>query len=139
LGHDEAFNVQLLAYAAYHFSGCSSQEIILVSARIDWFDTHTTVLRLSGFCPGQPGWAGTGRNIHSLTPIVVINHPLSASSVYYDTWHPLCSISVPDNLSPIFFGLPQPGTLNFILHKFLHIIIVFFSQYMPISSQPVLL
>jgi len=33
--------------------------------------THThkhTVLRLSGFCPRQPGWAGTRRNIHSLTP-----------------------------------------------------------------------
>jgi len=27
--------------------------------------THTTVLRLSGFCPGQPRWAGTRRNIWS--------------------------------------------------------------------------
>jgi len=26
--------------------------------------TRTTVLRLSWFCPGQPGWAGTRRNIH---------------------------------------------------------------------------
>ena len=26
-------------------------------------------------CPGQPGWAGTRRNIHPLTLIVVINHP----------------------------------------------------------------
>jgi len=26
--------------------------------------THTTVLRLCGICPGQPGWAGTWRNIH---------------------------------------------------------------------------
>jgi len=32
--------------------------------------THTTVLRLSGFCPGLPAWAGTKRNIHPLTPIV---------------------------------------------------------------------
>ena len=37
--------------------------------------THTTVLRLHGCCPGQPGWAGTRRNIHPLTPIMVINHP----------------------------------------------------------------
>jgi len=44
--------------------------------------THTTVLRLYGFCLGQLGWAGTRKNIHSLTPIVVINHPLSASSIY---------------------------------------------------------
>ena len=36
---------------------------------------HTTVLRLFGFCPGQPGWAGSRRNIHPLTLIVVINHP----------------------------------------------------------------
>jgi len=62
--------------------------------------THTTVLRLYGFFPGQPCWAGTGRNIHSLTPIVVINHPLSASSVYYDPLHPPCSIHAPDNLFP---------------------------------------
>ena len=33
-------------------------------------------------------------------PIVVTNHPLSASSIYYDPWHPLCSIYVPDSLFP---------------------------------------
>jgi len=38
-------------------------------------NTHTTVIRLCGFCPGQPGWAGTRRNIHPLTLIVAINHP----------------------------------------------------------------
>jgi len=37
--------------------------------------THTTILRLCGFCPGQPGWAGTKRNIHPPTPIVVIKYP----------------------------------------------------------------
>jgi len=58
----------------------------------------TTVLRLSGFCLGPPGWAGTKRNIHPLTPILIINHPLSASSIYYDPWHPPCSIHVPDSL-----------------------------------------
>ena len=60
-------------------------------------NTHTqsTMLRLSGLCPGQPGWAGTRRNIHPLTPIVVINHPLSASSIYHNPWHPLCSIYMP--------------------------------------------
>jgi len=39
--------------------------------------THTTILRLSGFSSEQPGWASTRRNIHPLTPNVVINHPLS--------------------------------------------------------------
>jgi len=32
-------------------------------------------------------------------PIMVINHPLSASSIYYDPRHPPCSIYVPDSLS----------------------------------------
>ena len=26
-------------------------------------------------CPGLPGWAGTRRNIHPLTPLLLINHP----------------------------------------------------------------
>jgi len=44
------------------------------------------------------------------------------------------------NLSPSFlWSTSWPGTLNFILHTFLHPIIVFFSQHMPIPSQPVLL
>jgi len=47
-----------------------------------------------------PGWAGTRRNIHPLTPIVVINCHLSASSIYCDPWHPLYSIHVPDSLFP---------------------------------------
>jgi len=106
--------------------------------------THTTVLRLSGLRPGQPGWAGTRRNIHPLTPIMVISHSFSASSIYYDPWHPPCSIYVPDslfhNFSPSFLcSTFWPGTLNFILHTFLHPMIDFFSQYMPIPSQPVLL
>jgi len=28
--------------------------------------TRMTVLRFSGFCLGQPGWAGIRRNIHPL-------------------------------------------------------------------------
>jgi len=68
--------------------------------------THTqTVLRLSGFCPGQPGWASTRRSIHPLTPIVIINHPLSASSIYYDPWHRLCSIYLPDSLFSVVYGI----------------------------------
>ena len=33
-----------------------------------------------------------------LMPVVVINRPLSASSIYYDPWHPPCSIHMPDSL-----------------------------------------
>jgi len=44
------------------------------------------------------------------------------------------------NLSPSFlWSISWPGTLHFILHTFLHPIIVFFSQHMPIPSQFVLL
>jgi len=62
--------------------------------------THTNILWLSGFCPGQPGWARTRRNIHPLTPIVVISHPLSASSIYYNPRHPPCLSYVPDKIFP---------------------------------------
>ena len=42
------------------------------------------------------------------------------------------------NLCPSFLWCTSwPGTLHFILHTFLHPIIVFFSQHMPIPSQPV--
>jgi len=56
--------------------------------------THTTILWLSGFCLGQTGGASTIRNIYPLIPIVVISHPLSASSIYYDPRHPPCSMYV---------------------------------------------
>jgi len=32
------------------------------------------------------------------TPIMVISHPLSASSICYNLWHPPCSIYMPDSL-----------------------------------------
>ena len=32
---------------------------------------------------------------------MVINHPLSASCTFYNPWHPLCSIYVPDSLYPL--------------------------------------
>jgi len=34
------------------------------------------------------------------TPIMVINHPISASSICYDPWHPPCSVYMPDSLFP---------------------------------------
>jgi len=88
--------------------------------------THTTILWLCGFCLGQPGWAGTRRNIHSRTPIVVINRSLSASSIYFDPWHPPNSIN-PHALQSfstislqVFFGLPvglAPST-SYSIHFF---------------------
>jgi len=42
--------------------------------------------------------SSTRRNIHSLTTILVINHPLWASSIYYDPQHLPYSIYVLDSL-----------------------------------------
>jgi len=39
-------------------------------------------------------------HLHPLTPIVVINHPLSASSIHYDPCHPPCSVYMPDSFVP---------------------------------------
>ena len=106
--------------------------------------THTTVLWLFEFCPGQPRWAGTRRNIHPLTLIVVINHPYLLPP--FTTIHgilpiqSMCFTVFFHNLSSSFLcSTSWPGTLHFILHTFLHPIIIFFSQHMPIPSQPVLL
>jgi len=60
--------------------------------------------------PGQPGWASIRRNIHTWTFIVVINHPLSASSIYYNP----CILPIQftcltvffHSLSATFFSLP---------------------------------
>ena len=87
-----------------------STALLTVLAKITTTTTRT-ILLLSGFSPGQPGWAGTRRNIHPLTPIVVISHPLSTSSIYYNPWYPPCSIYVPDSLfaqflSKFSLGLP---------------------------------
>ena len=44
------------------------------------YNTHTHN-RLTASGPGLPG---TRRNTHPLTPILIIGHPLSTSSIYYD-------------------------------------------------------
>ena len=77
----------------------------------------TTILLLSGFCLAQPGRAGTRRNIHPLTPIVVINHPLSASSIYYDPWYPphLIYRYVPDSLFAQFLSKFSLGYIGLAL------------------------
>jgi len=66
-----------------------------------------------------------------LLPLSITNHCILPYQFMYLIFH---------NLSPSFlWSTSWPGTLHFILHTFLHPIIVFFSQHMPIPSQPVLL
>jgi len=45
-----------------------------------------------------PGWASIRRKINPLTPILIISHPFSASSIYCDPWHLPCSIHILDSL-----------------------------------------
>ena len=49
---------------------------------------------LTAVCPGQPGQAGTRRNIHPLTPILVNVLPLSPLSICNGPRHPLYSAYV---------------------------------------------
>jgi len=55
--------------------------------------------RFTALCPGLPGWASTRINIHLLTPTLIIRHPLSTFSVYYNPQHPPCSIYMLDSHS----------------------------------------
>ena len=64
---------------------------------------------LTAVCPGQPGWAGTRRNIHPLTPILVNVLFLSPFSICNGPRHPLYSAYVLD--SP----LEQPVSRSFLV------------------------
>ena len=69
----------------------------------------------------------------SIIPICFLHLPRTMASPY--------SIHVLSSLFPqspsFLWSTSWPGTPHFILHTFLHPIIVFFSQHMPIPSQPV--
>jgi len=93
-------------------------------------------------------WSGTTRvgryqKKHPLTRIMIIGHPLSSSSIYNNDIlfvHFTCLTVLSYNLSPgPLWSTSWSWTLNFILHTFLHPIIIFFSQHMSIPTQPVLL
>ena len=66
---------------------------------------HTHIQPFNGLWSLTQG-AGTRRNIHPLTPLLLIRHPLSTSSIYYD---PLCSVYVLD--SPF----PQPLSRSYLV------------------------
>jgi len=62
--------------------------------------THTTHNRLTAFVRDYPGGLAPEKNIHPLTPILIIRYPVSTSSIYYDPQHPSCSIYVLDSPFP---------------------------------------
>jgi len=77
-----------------------------------------------GSLSGTTGWAGTTRNIHPPTILIIIQS-LSASSIYYDPQHPPCFFwrawqSFCTTSLHILFGLPlglEPST-SYSIHIF---------------------
>jgi len=80
--------------------------------------------RFVALCLRLPGLVGAKRSIHSLTPILIIDHPLSASFIYYDPQHSPCSIYMLDSFFStislqVLFGFPHglaPSTAYSILY-----------------------
>jgi len=92
-------------YTANHRS---VKNLVKVLWLLHYYYNHFTALWILS---GTTMVSRTKRNTHPLTPILIINHPLSASSIYCDPWHPLSWIYMPDSLfaqplSTCFFGLP---------------------------------
>ena len=98
---------------------------------------QTTVLQLPGFCPGQPGepvQEETFTHSHlSWTSIIPYLFPPSVMIYVILPIQFTCLTVFLHNLCPSFiWSTSWPGTLQFIVHTFLHPIIVFFSQHMPV-------
>jgi len=87
---------------------------------------HTHICFSALWILSGTSWVSQYQKKHSPKTLMVINHPLSASSIYYDPWHPLpapftCLAVFFLNLSPSFlWSTSWPSTLQFILHTFLH-------------------
>ena len=107
---------------------------------VEWnnINNHFTALGL-----GLPGWAGTRRNIHPPTIWSSSNLYQLIPSTMIHSILPVqitCLAIFLHNLPPCpLWCISWSGALHLIFHTFLHSISVFFSQHMPIPSQPVLL
>ena len=64
---------------AFHPSSFS----LLTATVHNYSHTHS---RLTALCRGLPGWAGTRRNIHPLTPILIIGHPFARNDLCCVGW-----------------------------------------------------
>ena len=74
-----------------------ADSISIFSSHSKFFFHDDNNNHLTAVCPGQPGYAGTRRNIHPLTPILVNVLPLSLFSICNGPWHPLYSAYVLDS------------------------------------------
>jgi len=125
LPHEHAqliLNKQLLQLQLQPFYGCLDfvQHNPLSQYQKKHSPTHTYHGHQSSIIPYllPPSFTIHGMLLVQFTCLTVFFHNLSPSFLWFTSW---------------------PGTLNFILHTFLHPIIVIFSQHMPIPLRPVLL
>jgi len=114
-------------------------------------DTTTTTTTLQQFYgsvdfvrdnPDEPVPEETFTHSHSLwSSIIPICFLHLLWSMVSSLFNPRALQSLSTISLQVFFGLALswPSTLHFTLHTFLHPISIFFSQHMPIPSQPVLL
>jgi len=117
----------VLQHASYHLSHTHTHTQLFYSSMDLVRDNPGEPVPEEIFTYTQLSWS-------SIAPYL-----LDPSNMIHGT-PPLCSIQMPDNLSPSFlWSTSWPGTPDFILHTFLHPVILFFSQHMPIPSQPVLI
>jgi len=103
--------------------------------------THNHLMAFDQDNPGRPvpeetlthsHWSWSSDILCHFPPFTTINGILFV--------HFTCLTVLSDNLSPgPLWSSSWFWTLNFILHTFLHPIIIFFLQHMPIPTQPVLL
>jgi len=115
-------------------------------AAIDWYPVSFR----QNIQPSNGRWSRTTR-VGWYWKKLTHSHPSWSSYILYQlppftTIHSIlcvqftCLTILFDNLSPgPLWSSSWSWTLNFILHTFLHPIIIFFSQHMPIPTQPVLL
>ena len=103
--------------------------------------THNRLMAFVRDYPGRPVPEETFTHSHpSLSSDILYQLPpfTTIHGILFVQFTSLTVLS--DNLSPgSHWSSSWPWTLNFILHAFLHPIIVIFSQHMPIPTQPVLL
>ena len=108
--------------------------------------THThTHNHLTAFVrdnPGRPVPEETLTHSHPTWSLDILYHLAPFTTIHGILFvHFTCFTILSDNLSPPgpLWSSSWSWTLNFILHAFLHPIIIIFSQHMPIPTQPVLL
>ena len=103
--------------------------------------THNRLMAICPDYPGRPVAEETFTHSHpSWSSDILYQLPPSTAIYSILCLHFTCLTVLYDNLStgPL-WSSPWSWTLYFILHAFLHPVIIFSSQHMPIPTQPVLL